>query len=218
MKCLYCCAVLTPTNHAPLLFSQQHLSCWEHISPVHHSYSLKHYFPLLFSYGFIIYPSETANVQRLGPLSVWPWPTCLNSAVLFLLPLPPRIPPSSLSSSSEEFCWYSLSQSWHSTSSVSARSCPGALTASFGQCPSLFASLPLRFGNPGIAGNYWWTRMMRSPTLFGLPLPLPPIPPETIGAFSFGLIQACRQTVVETSYCKSETSCFCHLNVAGING
>ncbi|XP_010795945.1 uncharacterized protein, partial [Notothenia coriiceps] len=50
-----------------------------------------------------------------------------------------------------------LTQHFLRLSSVSARSCPGVLTASFGQCPSLFASPP-HFGNPGIAGNYWWMR------------------------------------------------------------
>lgn len=159
--------------------------------------------------------SETANTRRLGPLSARPWPTCMNSAALSLLPLPPRILPSS----PFRGVWLIFSVTVLTQHFLGLGSLlPGALTASFGQCPSLFASLPLRFGNPGIAGNRWWLRMMRSWALFGLPLPQPPMPPETMGAFSLGLIRACRQTVVETSYCKSETSCFCNLNVAGMNG
>lgn len=56
---------------------------------------------------------------------LWPWTACLSSLAFFSpLSLPthsPPIPPPSLSPSSVELRWYSVSQSWHSTSSVSPR-------------------------------------------------------------------------------------------------
>lgn len=107
----------------------------------------------------------------------WCWPTCLSSTLYFLSSCPTSDPsslsPLVLSRVSLIFCVTILTQHFLSLSSVSAHSCLGALTASFGQCPSLFASPP-RFGNPGIAGNHWWIRTMRSLSLFSLPLPLLP--------------------------------------------
>lgn len=125
--------------------------------------------------------------------------------LFFLPPLPPLIslPLLLLSWVSLIFCVTVLTQHFPSLSSVSARSCPGALTASFGQCPSLFASPP-RFGNPGIAGNRWWIRTMRSLSLFSLVLPPPPQCKGDVGhsktmeAFSVGLIWAARQTKRQT--------------------
>ncbi|KAK5916430.1 hypothetical protein CgunFtcFv8_011415 [Champsocephalus gunnari] len=90
----------------------------------------------------------------------WPWPTCLSFTACFLPPsstLDPSPLPTLLSAVSL-ICYVTiLTQHFLRLSSVSARSCPGALTACFGQCPSLFASPP-HFGNPGIAGNHWWMR------------------------------------------------------------
>lgn len=115
--------------------------------------------------------------------------------------LPGLIPPRSSSSPllflrgvSVIFCVTILTQHFLSLSSVSARSCPGAPTATCGQCLSLFASPP-HCGNPGIAGNHWWISAMRSPSLFSLPWSLLPPPHckrdvicfKTMEAFSIAL-------------------------------
>lgn len=125
---------------------------------------------------------------------------------LHILLIPTSDPPPCLPLSSAELHWYPVSQSWHSTFSVSPqfRLAPalGALTGSFGQCPSLFASPP-RFGNPGVAGNQRWIRAMKSLSRFSLPLQSPPFPSsmargdvvcsKTMEAFSTGLIWTARE-------------------------
>lgn len=134
-----------------------------------------HIFMQKHNYNFLItHQRQQASVQRFSPVFCWPWPTCLNSAVLFCLPC---LLPSSSVGVSLIFSVTVLTQHFLSLGSL----LPQALTASFGQCPSLFAS-PSHFGNPGMAGNHWWIRMMRSLSLLGLPLPRPrplcPPPPH----------------------------------------
>lgn len=87
-----------------------------------------------------------ASLPKLFSFSSGGPPLCLS-------PAPPPPPPqwsfTDILCHSPDTALFSVSLWFHS--------CPEALTACFGQCPSLF-KVPSCFRNPGIAGNHWWLR------------------------------------------------------------
>lgn len=111
--------------------------------------------------------------QSLCLLSIRPWPTCL-----FFAEFPPTPGESSIVCSRPlsviSFVTV-LTRHFLGLAAVSVGSCPAAVTATFGQCPSLFAS-PAHFGNPSIAGNHWWMKSLSHFNLFLLLNPPPPSP------------------------------------------